>query len=113
MAGYPKRGNPIFGLAIEPGQSEPEKARDGLPYTVLGYANGPGGERINGTRQNLTGVDTGDETYLQQSAVWLSSETHGGEDVGTFENLEICTNLRTVPTFVTAHTFWFPMGGAY
>ena len=83
MAGYPQRGNPIFGLAVAQEQTEPQKAKDGKPYTVLGYANGPGGKRINGTRQNLTGVDTGNKEYLQQSAVWLSSETHGGDDVGT------------------------------
>jgi len=86
MGGYPKRGNPIFGLAVEKLQTEPEKAKDGMPYTVLGYGNGPGGKRINGTRQNLTGVDTGDKDYVQQSAVWLSSETHGGEDVGVFQS---------------------------
>ncbi|XP_078373755.1 alkaline phosphatase-like isoform X2 [Oculina patagonica] len=84
MAGYPKRGNPIFGLAVESGLTEPELAKDKMPYTVLGYANGPGGERENGTRQNLTGVDTGDREYLQQSTVWLSSETHGGDDVGIY-----------------------------
>lgn len=84
MAGYPQRGNPIFGLAVEQEQTEPRKAKDGKPYTVLGYANGPGGKRINGTRQNLTGVDTGNKEYLQQSAVWLSSETHGGDDVGIY-----------------------------
>ena len=84
MAGYPVRGNPIFGLAREYGETGPTLAKDKLPYTVLGYANGPGGERENGTRQNLTGVDTGDKEYLQQATVWLSSETHGGDDVGMF-----------------------------
>lgn len=84
MAGYPVRGNPIFGLALSYGKTEPRLAKDGKPYTVLGYANGPGGERENGTRQNLTGVDTGYLNYKQQATVWLSSETHGGEDVGRF-----------------------------
>ena len=90
MAGYPKRGNPIFGLVFDNGETEPEKAKDGMPYTSLGYGNGPGGKRINGTRQNLTGVDTGDKDYLQQAAVWRSSETHGGDDVGTLENVYVC-----------------------
>jgi len=84
MAGYPVRGNPIFGLALSYGRTEPRLAKDGKPYTVLGYANGPGGERENGTRQNLTGVDTGSLNYKQQATVWLSSETHGGEDVGVY-----------------------------
>ena len=85
MAGYPQRGNPIFGLATERGETEPAKAKDGLPYTVLGYANGPGGKRINGTRQNLTGVDTADKDYLQQATVWRGSETHAGDDVGALQ----------------------------
>ena len=85
MAGYPVRGNPIFDLALSYGSTEPRLAKDGKPYTVLGYANGPGGKWENGTRQNLTGVDTGDRSYKQQAAVWLSSETHGGDDVGMLE----------------------------
>jgi len=36
IAGYPKRGNPILGLA-------PGADALGRPYTTLGYANGPGG----------------------------------------------------------------------
>ena len=63
-------------------------AKDGLPYTTLGYQNGPGGivpnGLINGTRRNLTGVDTSDKDFKQQSAYGLSSETHGGDDVGRF-----------------------------
>ena len=86
MGGYPKRGNPIFGLNVEDDETEPDLAKDRMPYTVLGYGNGPGGERPNGIRQNLTGVDTGDRGYYQQATVWLSSESHGGEDVGMFEN---------------------------
>ena len=85
MAGYPQRGNPIFGLATERGETEPAKAKDGLPYTVLGYANGPGGKRINGTRQNLTGVETANKDYLQQATVWRGSETHAGDDVGALQ----------------------------
>ena len=85
MAGYPARGNPIFDLSVEYGKTEPKIAKDKLPYTVLGYANGPGGERENGTRQNLTDVDAGDKEYVQQATVWLNSETHGGDDVGMFE----------------------------
>ena len=83
MAGYPKRGNPIFDLVVE--NDETTLANDKMPFTVLGYGNGPGGERINGERQNLTGVDTGDKDYFQQATVWLSIETHGGEDVGMFK----------------------------
>ncbi|XP_044177959.1 alkaline phosphatase-like isoform X1 [Acropora millepora] len=86
MAGYPVRGNPIFGLAVGQGSSEPSKAKDGMPYTVLGYGNGPGGEElyINGSRRNLTGVNTEDKNHRQQAAVWLDFETHAGDDVGIY-----------------------------
>ena len=36
---------------------------------------------MNGTRPNLTDVDTTTEDYLQQTAVPMQYETHGGEDV--------------------------------
>lgn len=85
MGGYAKRGNSIFDLVVKVGETTPDVAKDKLPYTVLGYANGPGGERVNGTRQDLTGVDTGDSDFEQQATVWLSSETHGGDDVGMFK----------------------------
>ena len=53
---------------------------DGKPYTTLGYTNGPGG--LNGTRPDITNVDTTDKNYRQQATVLLRSETHGSEDVG-------------------------------
>ena len=40
--GYPKRGNPILGLAVDV-DGEVMKGGDGNPYTTLSYANGPGG----------------------------------------------------------------------
>lgn len=86
IAGYPKRGNPIFGKAIDK-HDVMILAKDGKPYTTLGYGNGAGW--VNGVRQNLTYVDTADKDYIQQSTygtVWMSdySETHGGEDVGVY-----------------------------
>ena len=82
MGGYPQRGNPIFALSQEYDKNSPPLAKDNMPYTVLAYGNGPGGMRINGTRQNLTGVDTTDKNFRQPAAVWLRSETHAGDDVG-------------------------------
>ena len=84
IAGYPKRGNPIFGKVIEK-DNVMTLAKDGKPYTTLGYANGAGW--VNGSRENLTNVNTGDKEYIQQSTygtVWQDdySETHSGEDVG-------------------------------
>ncbi|XP_020780456.1 alkaline phosphatase-like [Boleophthalmus pectinirostris] len=74
FGGNTPRGNPIFGLA-------PKKADDKMPFTSILYANGPGYLHINGTRENITLVDYYDEEYMQQAAVPLDSETHGGEDV--------------------------------
>ncbi len=85
IGGYAVRGNPILGKVVEnDSRGHPEKdfARDanGLPYTVLGYANGPGGV-AGAARPDLTNVDTEDPAYCQEVAIPLSSETHGGEDV--------------------------------
>ena len=39
--GYPKRGNPILGVAVDV-DGEVMKGADGIPYTTISYANGPG-----------------------------------------------------------------------
>ena len=88
IAGYPSRGNNILGLVREvpakdgatPGNSADA---NGLPYTTLGYQNGPGYRGATG-RPNLTNVDTTDPEFLQEAAVPLGSETHAGEDVGIY-----------------------------
>ena len=92
-----------FSRAVEAGLARVDLA--GRPYTTLGYANGPGhpGEtdqqpagpkrfphrpkKASGaatTRPDLREVDTQAPTYLQESAVPLESETHGGEDVAIY-----------------------------
>lgn len=86
IAGYPARGNPILGLVHDPDDDEikatPSLAGDGLPYTTLGYTNGPGAK--NGARADLSAVDTADLDFLQQAQVPMGSETHAGEDVAIF-----------------------------
>ncbi len=110
IGGYPTRGNDILGLAIENdhrGRAAEEPALDslGLPFTTLGYQNGPGytgssreqpeGPKfhphhprvfsgITQGRPDLTGVDTADPDYLQETAVPLRYETHSGEDVAAY-----------------------------
>ncbi|KAE8603568.1 hypothetical protein XENTR_v10014373 [Xenopus tropicalis] len=74
FGGYTDRGNSIFGLA-------PSLASDRKPYTSLLYGNGPGYPLPDAIRANITGVNTGSNSYLQQAAVPVVSETHGGEDV--------------------------------
>ena len=54
-----------------------------VTYTSLLYGNGPGGIRKIRTR-NLTNEETGHKNYVQESAIYLRSETHGGEDVAIF-----------------------------
>ena len=110
LGGYPTRGNPILGLVRgndERGEPTGKPALDasGRPYTALGYANGPGytgasdaqpegpkrfphiPRSVKGIakgRPDLSQVDTADPRYLQESAVPLESETHGGEDVPVY-----------------------------
>ncbi len=104
IAGYPARGNPILGKARAP-DGTLELDASGKPYTTLSYANGPGALEPSNTqgagtkhfphfakqfdpvavaRPDLTDVDTTAPDYLQESAVPMSSETHGGEDVPVY-----------------------------
>lgn len=96
LAGYPRRGNPILGPVIEPGKTGPELARDGRPYTTLGYANGSGHadlpaesdpevrRPVNAGRHMEADDDTDSPGFYQEALVPLGSETHGGEDVAIY-----------------------------
>lgn len=110
IAGYPTRGNDILGLVrANDGRGNPaaDYQRDslGLPYTTLGYSNGPGypgpsaaqpegpkryphsGTGYSGVtrgRPDLSKVPTADPDYLQEAAVPHAFETHGGEDVAIY-----------------------------
>jgi alkaline phosphatase len=86
FAGYPARGNPILGKVRAAGQDADARDRLGLPYTTLGYGNGPGyvAPTAAAPRPDLTAVDTTALDYLQEATVPLSAETHGGEDVGVW-----------------------------
>lgn len=105
IGGYPKRGNPILGKAVGAGESSPSKDLLGLPYTTLGYTNGPGyvgasNAQAEGlkvfphspssytsakvTRPDLTNVDTTAPNFMQEAAVPMNSETHAGKDVAIY-----------------------------
>ena len=109
FAGYPVRGNPILdkvrGRSVEEdGPGALARDRLGLPYTTLGYANGPGytgatdqqpagpkrfehrmgGARPLAGRPDLGDVDTQAPDYLQEALVPLGNESHGGDDVGVW-----------------------------
>lgn len=79
VAGYPGRGNPILGI-VAGGDGEPNLADDGMPYTTLGYINGPN----PGRDEDLSHVDTTHESFRSQTLVPLGSETHAGEDVAVY-----------------------------
>ncbi|XP_022104178.1 alkaline phosphatase, tissue-nonspecific isozyme-like [Acanthaster planci] len=86
IGGYPSRGNPILGL-YDLGVGD-----DDLPFTTIGYSNGPGGiaeqssYKLSGSRRNLTDVDTETPRFIQPAIVPKGSETHGGEDVAIYAN---------------------------
>jgi alkaline phosphatase len=82
IAGYARRGTPILGLSVGDEDGGAGGGADGLPYTTLGYINGPGASRAQ--RSDLTNVDTTHPDFRQQALVPLESETHGGEDVPVF-----------------------------
>ena len=106
FAGYPARGNPILGKVMGASGEGPTTGyaldATGMPYTTLGYANGPGytgasdqqkegikkfphqmsGVQTANGRPDLREVDTEDQDFMQETAIPLGSETHGGDDVG-------------------------------
>ena len=98
IAGYPKRGNPILGKVVDVGTSELARGLDGLPYTTLSYANGPGfhdfGDETNADkvyytepftgRADLTHVDTESSGFHQEAMITKRSESHSGEDVAIY-----------------------------
>lgn len=88
IAGYPHRGNPILGLAagvpgVDGAPVAAERDRHGLPYTTLGYLNGPGA-RDGAPRPDLGAVDTGTLDYRQEAAIPTELETHSAEDVAVY-----------------------------
>ncbi|MFT4134628.1 alkaline phosphatase, partial [Labrys sp. (in: a-proteobacteria)] len=83
MAGYAKRGNPILGISVGV-DDEPIYGTDGKTYTTIGFANGPGGYKQPKERPMLTTEEATKPDFVQHSLVPLSSETHGGEDLGIY-----------------------------
>ncbi|ETN66325.1 alkaline phosphatase [Anopheles darlingi] len=80
--GYPTRGNDILGIADA-------SDIDQLPYTTLSYANGEGyyDTYENGDPNKRIDISSYDlKSYRQRylATVPLTSETHGGEDVGVY-----------------------------
>ncbi|XP_067850734.1 alkaline phosphatase, tissue-nonspecific isozyme-like [Heptranchias perlo] len=102
FGGYNDRGNPILGFVSY------HSDIDDKPFTSLAYGNGPGWAIVNGTRDNLTNIDTSYAKYKQQAAVPLKQETHSGEDVvvyakGPWSHLFRGTNDQTFICHVLAY----------
>ncbi|XP_005192158.2 membrane-bound alkaline phosphatase [Musca domestica] len=80
IGGYPSRNADILGL-------NEDVAEDGLPYTIMSYANGPGYEKTFSAkkgRKDLSDVDFTNPKRKYMAAVPLESETHGADDVAIF-----------------------------
>jgi alkaline phosphatase len=94
--GYCGRGSPITGLchsideAGEKHLDEAELADDGLPYTAIGYLNGPGSVMAEengawvGERREVKAEEAVDPDFVQQALLPMSSETHSPEDVAIY-----------------------------
>nr|WFJ40317.1 alkaline phosphatase [Holotrichia parallela] len=77
VSGYAKRGTDVLSVA--------GKADDGIAYSILSYANGPGYRKdVDGDRDDFSTYDTSDKELLYPAMVPIDSETHGGEEVGVF-----------------------------
>ena len=91
IGGYTGRDVDITGIVIE-GDGKEDTGEDGEYFTVLSYGNGPGFSNYNTTGLGdwksisrnvpMDPHEAGDLKYKQGSAAPLSSETHGGDDVG-------------------------------
>ena len=90
IAGYSPRGNPILGFVVD-GEGRPATDDRGVPYTTLGYANGPGAERPADGELAPT-----DPNYLQRALHPMRSETHAGEDVPAYARGPGAAGIRGV-----------------
>ena len=96
LGGYTTRGNPILGLVVgndvhgSP-ETGPYIADDGRPYSVLAYANGPGGVVDLPRPVPETGISAVQQALVPLSDRWIDGElypeeSHGGEDVALYAN---------------------------
>jgi alkaline phosphatase len=83
----------VFDLNQQTGHVSESVDANGIPYTVVGYLNGPGHRpqpRVDPRADVFAGrlgvVPSGpwDAAYFQEAAVPLASETHSGEDVALY-----------------------------
>ena len=108
--GYSKRGNPILDISRNYKDGKEAKDADGNTFTTLVFGNGP---NRKDTRTSIVSGNTDSsmalhDDYLQETAVRLASETHGGGDVmlgasgagarsfkGSMDNTKVFTLLKS------------------
>ena len=101
-AGYLDNNNPasysgildvVYDINGSTGDISESSDSNGVPYTILGYHNGPGyrgGPRVDPRtdpfpgRSGVAVSGPEDTEYLQETAVPLSSETHAAEEVAIY-----------------------------
>ena len=71
----------ILGLLRSYVDGSLSKDADGAPYTIMAFGNGPNRIVDRKVSPLLDDATVGGNEYLQESAIKLSSETHGGADV--------------------------------
>jgi len=79
-SGYPYRHDDVL-------KTTGYGAGDGLHFETLSYANGPGYDRTYANEGNRSNIINDDFTHVSRrysAMVPLSSETHGGDDVGVY-----------------------------
>jgi len=84
IGGYPHRLADITQQDTEE-EGKSTLAADKKPYTILSYGNGPGFMDNTVNQSKVVRPDTPSSlnyTYVQPSAIPLTQETHGGDDVG-------------------------------
>lgn len=79
--GYPARGSDVFGVAELSNE-------DGLPYSTLSYANGPGHDNmytnVYGERADISEQDLGAFDFRYYGHYKVDAATHAGDDVGVY-----------------------------
>lgn len=80
FSGDVPHGTPIFGLV--PGETGPHLYDDGMPRTILGYRDGPGGTGLKRTAPSQE--DAVKPDYRVQALVPSRGESHGGQDVPVY-----------------------------
>lgn len=94
------RGNPILGLNrgvnddTQQAEAEYGLAKDGKPFTTLGYQTGSN-TRLSES-EALSDNIVQSQNYRQQAAVPLDTETHAGEDVALFATGPGAENFKGV-----------------